>query len=241
MALDNTSYGNDPALIEDEGGIKPADLLENLIEYWKVAVAVAVLVFLIAIGVALFSLPIYTADALIRVEAKKGSALSSLGDVSNALVADTASIVGEIEILRSRNVVSRALESQGGLINVSVANRFPVLGKLLAERLPRGADGLVSPLFGLRGFAWGGEELRFDELRLPRDWIGQPLELVVGDGETWQLRQPSGELLVAGKNGQETSGREGQIFIRIASLRAHPGSGGGANSRARASRSAVMS
>lgn len=224
MALDNHLQGNDPALIEDDDGIRLADLLENLIEYWKLAVAVAVLVFVMAIGYALFAVPIYTADALIQVEPKKGSALSgALGQVSAALVAETSPVPGEIEILRSRNVISRALEAQQSHTDIAVANRLPLIGRWLAERLPRGEDGLVAPWFGGEHFAWGGEELRFDELRIPRELIGQPLALVVGSGEQWQLRDEAGEVVVAGQNGQQASAREGQVLVRIAVLRARPG------------------
>lgn len=223
MALDSTTTGNNVALIEDEGGFKIADLLENLIEYWKVALAVAVITFLIGLGMALSSVPIYRADALIQVESKKGSALSSLGQVGNALVAETSSIVGEIEILRSRNVISRALESQQNQTSIDVSNRVPVIGTWLSGWLPRGEDGLVAPLFGLNRYAWGGEELRFDEFRLPRALIGRPLQLLVGEGGRWQLRDAGGELIVAGTSGQEASAMDGQVLVRVEMLRAHPG------------------
>ncbi|MFV0264629.1 MAG: tyrosine-protein kinase Wzc [Kluyvera sp.] len=79
----------------------------------------------LAIVYALFATPIYSADALVRIEQNQGSAL--VQDISNALTSKPPASEAEIQMITSRLVLGKTVEDLGLDIAVS-KNTFPVLG-----------------------------------------------------------------------------------------------------------------
>lgn len=225
MALDNKRHTHsDQALIHQEDSeISLSDILDNLIEYRTIFGAVAAACLAVALGYAVIATPVYTADALIQVEEKKGSALGALSSVADMLNVQNSPVLGEIEILRSRNVIGRAVEAQLAHTDIEVDNRFPVIGNWLSRKLTRGSDGLASPPLGLDGFAWGGEELQFSEFDVPDHLLGQALQLEIGAKNTWTLKDGDGAMLLSGTAGQQARSTNGRLRASIKTLRGHPG------------------
>ncbi len=79
----------------------------------------------LAIVYALFATPIYSADALVRIEQNQGSAL--VQDISNALTSKPPASEAEIQMITSRMVLGKTVEDLGLDIAVS-KNTFPILG-----------------------------------------------------------------------------------------------------------------
>lgn len=79
----------------------------------------------LAIVYALFATPIYSADALVRIEQNQGSAL--VQDISNALTSKPPASEAEIQMITSRLVLGKTVEDLGLDIAVS-KNTFPILG-----------------------------------------------------------------------------------------------------------------
>lgn len=225
MALDTKRHTHSgPALIHQEDSeINLSDILDNLIEYRTVFGAVAATCLAVALGYAVIATPVYTADALIQVEEKKGSALGALSSVGDMLNVQNSPVLGEIEILRSRNVIGRAVEAQLAHIDIEVDNRFPIIGNWLARKLSPGSDGLVTPPLGLDGFAWGGEELQFSEFEVPDHLLGQALQLEVGAKNSWRLKDDDGSVLLSGIAGQQIRNTNGRLRVAIKTLRARAG------------------
>src|SRR5690606_15328144 len=65
-------------------------------------------------------------------------------------------------------VLLKAIEKTRATDVISVDNRFPIIGDWLVRRHEAQADELAEPLFGLSGFAWGGERLELAEFQVPR-------------------------------------------------------------------------
>ena len=99
---------------------------------------------------AISATPIYSVDTLIQVQENKHSALGSLSEISNALDIQNSAVVGEIDIARSRTVVTQAIEATAAQAEVSVSNRVPLVAGLLEPILSKDANGLVIPLFNTR-------------------------------------------------------------------------------------------
>ena len=78
-----------------------------------------------AIVYAIFATPIYSADALVRIEQNQGSAL--VQDISNALTSKPPASEAEIQMLTSRLVLGKTVDDLDLDIAVS-KNTFPVLG-----------------------------------------------------------------------------------------------------------------
>lgn len=197
------------------------DLIDTLLQYaWLVA---AVFVVAVAAGVAyaIVATPVYKADALIQVEEKKGSAFGGLKDIAAALEVGQSPVQGEIEILRSRDVVGKALAATAGDTRVDVANRAPLVGDFFAGRHEkRGLDDLAEPQFGMAGYAWGGERLSLSRFDVPPVFFAKPFTLTLGADDTYTLAGPDGETLGKGKLGEPLAftvgGKPGELLVASA-------------------------
>lgn len=215
-----------PAFDEDDT-ISIADILENLADHRWLFVVVTALATLAAVAYALLATPIYTVDSLIQVEDKKGSALGGLSAVAQALDVSGSPVEGEIEILRSRTNVTRAVEALRLQSDVEVANRLPLVGNLLARRLGRDDNGLAIapslPLVDPANWAWGGERLLLAEFETPPQQYGQPHQLAIGNDGAWTLLDADGRPVLQGRIGPRSENAGLGYALRIAELVARPG------------------
>ena len=165
--------------LQDETSL--GELLNIIVQrIWLVA-GVFVVVLVLGLAYAILARPIYQADALIQVEDQKGVALGGLSQLSETLGMQQSPVAGELEILRSREVLMKAMDATQANVVVEVDNYFPLVGAWLARRNEAANGGLADPLWGLPGYAWGGEQLEFAELDLPARQWGNEFFLVVTD------------------------------------------------------------
>jgi tyrosine-protein kinase Etk/Wzc len=225
MAYNPQAPADDRPLVQgDDEGISLEDLVDNLLHFWWVFVGVLMACVALATAYAIIAPPVYQSDVLIEVEPQKGSALGALTDVEGLLAGGGRSgVSGEIEILRSRAVVGRAIEESGAELEIKVLGRLPVFGEFLARRGKAGPDGLVPPLFPGPDFAWGGEELIFEEFSLPDELRGAEFTLVAGARGLWSLLDESDVEILRGKVGERREAFKGAVRVRISSLRARTG------------------
>ncbi|MCR4467005.1 GNVR domain-containing protein [Burkholderia sp. SCN-KJ] len=186
-------------------GLSPVDMLENVFENWRIFLAVFAVCLLTALAYALAAAPVYSADTLIQVEENKASALGSLSAISKALDIQNSAVTGEIDIVRSRSVVTEAIDATAAQVNVSVEHRFPLIGGLIGSLMSKDANGLVAAPFGLSSWAWGGERLEFNAFDVPYAQIGKALEFDYLDGNRFRLKDGSGRQVLSGVVGELSS------------------------------------
>src|SRR6187402_1002622 len=116
-----------PAIARDPSGMTLQDLAENVLNHRYLFLGVFLSCLLLAGVYALVATPVYSANTLIQVENKKSSALGSLSTVTKALDVDGSPILGEIDILHSRTVVTTAVEAISAQTTVSVKNNVPLI------------------------------------------------------------------------------------------------------------------
>lgn len=209
---------------QDRDSITLVDLLDNLFYYRWHFLITFLIVTSASIMYAVISTPIYTADALIQVEDKKGSSLGALTQVATALGAQQSPVLGEIEILRSRSIVGRAVDDLKANIEIGVENRLPIVGNWLSRVLARDPDGLTKPLWADSKYAWGGESLVIDELSVSKNIIGQPLRLIIGENQSWELFDKNKQLILLGDGtGRLEATSDRSVRFQIGALRARPG------------------
>ncbi|TAN09693.1 MAG: polysaccharide biosynthesis tyrosine autokinase [Burkholderiaceae bacterium] len=157
---------------EADDEINLIELLNIVLQRRWLVAAVFVVILLAGTAYAILAHPIYAADALIQVEDKvPGSRLGGLSQLTESLGLSQNPVSGEIEILRSRGVLTKAINETQANVSVHVDNRFPLIGAWVARRNEARQAGLAQPLWGLSGYAWGGEHLRFAQVSLPeRQW-----------------------------------------------------------------------
>src|SRR5690606_1429378 len=132
-------------------------LVENVRDNRGLFSAVAGVIFCLALAYALLATPIYKADALIRVEPAKSSMIGPLADLGGALQVRDPSVLGEIEILKSRATIGSALEQVSGHISIRALEPLPTM----ADALPNGVQNRLSQLLDSAPATWGSEELQF--------------------------------------------------------------------------------
>lgn len=188
---------------------------------WLILVGTA-LCFLAALVYVLAATPTYQASALVQVERGNPTVPGQSPQTPLALVDPPRSqAVTEIPLLTSRTLFSDAVNELNLDIRIE-PERMPILGDFIANRYSPDRPGdVAAPMFGLSRYAWGGEELRIDQLDVPDALMNQPLVLVAGGSGRYTLQDPDGEVLLRGSAG--ATARRGEVSADVETLRANPG------------------
>lgn len=191
-------------VMEDGSALRPEHhkvdlgLLLAILKRGRVLIAACVIAALLSAMVYLWiAPPSYRADVLLQVE-RKANAVETLLNESTRPLEETASISAELELLRSRQVLSEVIERLK-LEIVAEPRYFPVIGggfKYNADVDPYLAA-LAAPRL-LANYAWGGETIVVSTLEVPPSYVDQPL-LLTADGQgQYSLKGPAGEPLLTG-------------------------------------------
>ncbi len=198
--------------------IHPSAYLATLIENWRLIAAIALVGMLIGVFYIFTTLPVYQADAIVQVEDNANSTKDALGEL--ATIFDTKqTAAAEIEILRSRLVVGQAVDALHLDINVQ-PRYFPLIGAFWARHA-----GEVAPApFGLRHFAWGGEQIEVSQFVVPDVDRNVPFTLVSRGGGEYDLLASDGTHVLSGKAGVLAKGRdaEGPVDLLVDRLVGRP-------------------
>lgn len=195
----------------------------NLLEYWDIIVdgrwLVAITTALaVAIGgaYAFLARPVYESNLLIQVEDSTGATKSFLGEAASLFDVKTAA-TAEIEIIRSRMVIGRAVDNT--LFYIDAEPRYvPIVGSWLARR----ANEFSKPF---NGWVAGKEAIQVASFDVPTELEGSPFELTALKGGHYTLTHAAIEGKITGKVGTILSHatKAGKISLHVASIEANPG------------------
>ncbi|MDB5729869.1 MAG: Tyrosine-protein kinase Wzc [Noviherbaspirillum sp.] len=199
------------------------DLAKHLVfvfdNRWLIA-GVALVITLLGAAYAFMSKPIYEANILVQIEDGAAGAKTPLADLTTAydLKAGAAS---EMEILRSRLVVSRAVDQLKLYIGVQ-PKYFPLFGAWIARR----SENLSEPgLFGFGGYVWGRERAEVSVFNVPAKLQDQPFELIAEGEGRYRLIHEDAQIDIEGREGMTLRAAigAGLIELRVERLAAKPG------------------
>lgn len=186
---------------------------------WLIA-SIAGVVLALGVVYAFLARPVYEADILVQVEDNPNSANSLLGDVS-ALFDVKTQATAEIEILRSRMVVGKAVDNLQLYIDAK-PKYLPLIGAGIARK----NKGLSEPgLLGWGGYAWAGETIKAPVFEVPDELEDETFEVrALGDGR-FRLEQPSLDRPLEGRVGELLHAEQsvGTIRLMISEIKAKPG------------------
>jgi tyrosine-protein kinase Etk/Wzc len=205
----------------DEDEISLASYLDILFDHRWLIINVALAVTLFGAAYAFLAQSVYRANILIQIEDSPGSSRNILGDAAGGLFDLKTAATAEIEILRSRMVVSKAVDNLHLYINAE-PKYFPVVGAWLA----RNSTGLSTPgLFGYGGYVWGAEQIDVPVFNVPEALEDRNFTLTVGTGGNFRVKANSDDVEFSGKVGATLNikSAEGNIELRVASLMGKPG------------------
>lgn len=177
----------------------------------------ALLFTLVALGYVLTAAPVYEANMLIHVEEDLPNPARNELSVAAELFETKKAAIAEMELLRSRVVIGRAVDALR--LDVEVLPRhFPVGGAWYASVH---GDALAPAPFGLSRYAWGGEVLDVASLELPPAWYRRDFVLTAGTAGHYHLSGAGLEL--DGVTGAMLTAAQGRFRLRVGRLLARPG------------------
>jgi tyrosine-protein kinase Etk/Wzc len=199
----------------------------SIVEYWDLVVdnrwliaCVTALSLVIGIAYAFLARPIYESNLLIQVEDSQTSAKSFLGDAAGLFDVKTPA-AAEMEILRSRMVIGRAVDN--ALLYIHAAPRYiPIVGNWLSRR----ATDLSDPgILGFGGFVHGAERVTVAAFEVPQHMEGTKFRLTAATGGRYSLSQADLPEPLRGSVGTPLvqSTPDGTVTLLVTALAAKPG------------------
>lgn len=205
---------------------------DNLLQHVRLFGTVWLGVLVLGLAYLLIAAPVYRAETLVQIDSRGPRTLASSVAQVQQMGRDNdlqplGYIQGELEILRSRDIVSKAIEQTRADVEVRVASRMPGIGNWYARRFARNATKPVEPPLDLpfvRDFSWGGEKLKVGQITVPRAQFGEPMWLHATD-KGWVLFDDDNNQLAEGAVGPVTRFQIGgeAATLQVSQLEALPG------------------
>jgi tyrosine-protein kinase Etk/Wzc len=181
-----------------------ATLVDDLLQHARLFFGVWLAVLLVGALLVLLLRPVHRAEALLQIDGRAPRALvASLAHTQAQAEPPSGQVQGEIEILRSRSLVEKAIARTAGDVEVREVGLGPWLSRF-------------------------GEEpsrLRLVHLRVPPASHDRPLWLIAGEDSQWTLHDADGAELARGQVGAPTAftvaGTAGSL--QLDTLQARPG------------------
>jgi tyrosine-protein kinase Etk/Wzc len=135
---------------------------------------------LVAVLYALVAKPVYESNLMIHVEEESPNASKNILSEASSLFETKKAAIAEMELLRSRMVISRAVDNLQLYIDVQ-PKYFPIAGFWFANQ---NNNALSEPgLFGYGGYVWGAERAEVSVFEVPESWLGREFTLTaLGNG-----------------------------------------------------------
>lgn len=180
---------------------------------WLIALTTA-----IGIAAGVFTIantdPTFQAEALLQLEERTGS-LALPSGLSDMLENDPRSVT-EIEILRSRMVLSQAVADQNLDWRIE-PRKVPIIGTLLSRYSLPFVEGLL-PAQYIRP----DESITLEQLVVPPIWLNTEIEITILDAENFRLALPDGHS-VTGHVGEQLTMEDVGFSITVGAVEAATG------------------
>jgi tyrosine-protein kinase Etk/Wzc len=205
-------------------------LADHVLQHGRLFFGIFLTVLVLGLLYLLLASPVYRADTLVQIDNRGPRNLAtSLTQLQQTPELPTGYFQGEVEIIRSREIVSQAITQTRADLEVVVDNRFPLLGNWYARTFgKRDKSGPLPPpleLPFLDAFAWGGESLRIGQLVVPRPQYGKALWLETTSNNGWKLYDANDAQVAEGAVGQNVPFTldTGSGSLQVAHVLARPG------------------
>ena len=188
------------------------------------------LIFWVASGItlagifyALLARPVYEASLMVHVEEKAPREPKNILGEAGSMIDYKTAAAAEVELLRSRLVIARAVDKLRWYIDARPV-RLPLVGGWLAQQ-PWKIDRWPAPLQWLDSYAWGDEDITVSEFTVPALLENRRFVLQVGEAGNYQVTEKESDLAFPGKLAEtlSVSTRYGMITLRVDAVRASPG------------------
>jgi len=210
----------------DQPSIDITAYLDVVVRYRWTFIGIATIVFGIGLLYALMATPVYRTDLLVQVEepASSGSGASKLTSSMSPALDMKPAAAAEIELLRSRMVLGKAVDDLHLYIEAE-PRYLPLVGLPLA----RFSQELSKPgLFGWRGwggFVWGNESITVEDIDVPATMEGRRIWLTATGNGNYTVHFDSDKATGIGKVGTPLTlaTSAGSVRLLVKQLDGQPG------------------
>jgi tyrosine-protein kinase Etk/Wzc len=206
---------------QDEEEIGLATYFDILWENRWLIASIAFVVTLIGASYAFLAKPVYESNMLVHVEEEgQKESKNIVGDVSSMFDVK-ASAMSEMELVRSRSVVSRAIDNLRLYIHAE-PKRFPLFGSWLAGYNRQ----LSNPgVLGYGGYTWGAEKIDVATFNVPDAMLNKDFVLTAERDGQYRVSQKDQGIEFTGKVGTPAviDTPRGQIELMVDQLNGKPG------------------
>ena len=210
-----------PATAAADEDVDFRSYLHTLRDHRRLIISIAFLATLFGIAAAYLVKPVYESNLLIHVEESSVKEPKNILSDIGAMFDSKTAAATEMELLRSRLVVARAIDNLRLTIRATPVY-FPLIGRWVATHNKQlGTPGL----FGFGGYAWGVEKIDVPVFNVPDSL--QNLNFIVTaerDGR-FRLRQPGKNIDLKGQVGvaMDAVTEYGPLNVRIDTIEGKPG------------------
>ncbi|GAB3422345.1 polysaccharide biosynthesis tyrosine autokinase [Massilia agilis] len=165
---------------------------------WLIGGITALITF-VAVLYALVAKPVYEDNLMIHVEEESPNASKNILSEASSLFETKKAAIAEMELLRSRMVVSRAVDNLQLYIQVE-PKYLPIAGFWFANQ----NSGVLSEpgLFGYGGYVWGGERADVSVFDVPDAWLNREFTLTAQGNNRYRFSGGGQRLVFEGTVGQ---------------------------------------
>lgn len=198
-----------------------AGMIALLRRHWVSIAVIAIPIFLLGTAYAVLAPSVFQANLLIKVDVNDPSQRSNIPANLTGIFDLKTAAAAELEMLRSRAVVTRAVESARLYIDAK-PKYLPLIGSWSARR--SGGELSKPGLFGLPGYVWGSESIEVSQFDVPEAFEKKAFTLTLETPTTFNLHY-SDLVNVRGPVGQDVtlSTPGGNFLVKVDSIRALPG------------------
>jgi tyrosine-protein kinase Etk/Wzc len=215
----------DPRVVDvshDEPAFDLRSYLNTLFENRWLIGGITAFITLVAVLYALVAKPVYEANLMIHVEEESPNASKNILSEASSLFETKKAAIAEMELLRSRMVVSRAIDNLQLYVDVK-PKYFPIVGFWFANQ--NGGTLSQPGLFGRGGYVWGAEKTEVALFDVPDVWLGREFTLTALGGQRYRFSGGGQRIVFDGNVGlrYRVPTPEGVIELKIDRMDANPG------------------
>lgn len=211
-----------PEPLPEESTVDLKSYLNTLYDSRWLIGSITAIITIVAVLYALVANPVYEANLMIHVEEESPNASKNILSEASSLFETKKAAIAEMELLRSRMVVSRAVDNLQLYVEVQ-PKYFPVLGSWFANQ---NGGALSRPgLFGYGGFVWGGERALVSVFEVPDSWLNREFVLTARANNRYRFSGGGQRIAFDASVGQRyrVQTPDGLVEIKVDRLVANPG------------------
>jgi tyrosine-protein kinase Etk/Wzc len=206
----------------DEPAVDLKGYVNTLYESRWLIGSITMFITVLAVLYALVAKPVYEANLMIHVEEESPNASKNILSEASSLFETKKAAIAEMELLRSRMVVSRAVDNLQIYIEAQ-PRYFPIGGFWIANQA-RGE--LSNPgILGWGGWVWGGERIEVAAFNVPEALQNREFTLTALGNKRYRFGGGGGAPAFEGVVGERyvVPTADGSVELKIARLHANQG------------------